>query len=85
MGLRRKYFMSANFEEQIRTEVLALGPSAQQRVLEFVRSVRKSDARKPQTGLASLAGAISQTDIVAMQAAIEQGCEQVKGLERLHW
>jgi ATP-dependent protease HslVU (ClpYQ) peptidase subunit len=69
--------MSTDLPSQIRAELGDLDPDAQQRVLEYVRSLKQN--RKGMSGsvLKEFAGSISSTDAKSMIDAIEAGCEQV--------
>jgi hypothetical protein len=56
----------------------ALPPHLQEQVLSIVRSLDASQQRGvPGSKLLQFAGTISDSDLIAMNEAIERGCEQV--------
>ncbi len=69
--------MSTDFNSEIQAELTSLGPEAQRRVLEYVRSLKRGEAGTPGTVVAEFAGAIPVDDLLLIQTAIENGCEQV--------
>ena len=69
--------MSIDFNSEIQAELSSLGPDAQRRVLQYVRSLKRSDTGTPGTVVADFAGAIAGDDLRLIQTAIENGCEQV--------
>ena len=69
--------MSSDFTRQIQTEIGDLDPNAQQRVLDYVRSLKRTGAGMPARTLKKHVGCIDAADGQAMRDAIESGCEQV--------
>ncbi len=69
--------MSTDFNSEIQAELSSLGPRAQRRVLQYVRSLKRGDAGTPGTVVADFAGAIPVDDLQRIQTAIQNGCEQV--------
>jgi len=69
--------MSSDTNADIQAELGDLDPDAQQRVLDYVLSLKQGKPGTPEATLAAFAGAISPDDLQLIQAAIEQGCEQV--------
>lgn len=69
--------MSTDFSSQIEAELVGLGPDAQRQVLEYVRAVKRGDAKTRGTDLAVFAGTIPLDELRLIQTAIENGCEQV--------
>lgn len=69
-----------DYRSQIDLELQQLGMVAQQKVLEFAKSLRKSpnDPSSANVDLvAQFAGSISMEDLQSMQRAIKDGCEMV--------
>lgn len=62
---------------QIGSELHELAPDAQQRVLEFVRSLKHLGSGMSIDTLKKHIGSISPDEGRAMRDAIEAGCEQV--------
>ncbi len=69
--------MSTDIKSEIQDELSSLGPDAQRRVLEYVRSLKRGDAGTPGTVIADFAGSIAIDDLQLIETAIENGCEQV--------
>ena len=69
--------MSFNITSQINTELGGLGPDEQQRVLDYVRSLRRIGMGMSADALMKHVGCIDSSDGEAMRDAIETGCEQV--------
>ena len=69
--------MSTDIASQIRAELDDLEPNSQRRVLEYVRSLKKTGAGMPWDVLKPYSGTISPADAKAMTDAIEAGCELV--------
>ncbi len=74
--------MSNDYRVRIDQELVGLGPDAQQKVLEYVRCLKKSGEAQAIVGTASaaitlFAGTIMVEDLQAMKIAIEQACERV--------
>ena len=69
--------MSTDLPSQIRTELGDLEPDAQQRVLEYVRSLKQLKKGMSGAALKRHAGSISSADAKSMTDAIEARCEQV--------
>ena len=69
--------MSSNITSRINTELGGLGPDAQQRVLDYVRSLKRIGAGMSADALMKHVGCIDSSDGQAMRDAIETGCEQV--------
>lgn len=69
--------MSTDIPFQISTELGELTPDAQQRVLDYVRSLRRLGSGMSVDTLQKHVGAIDPDEGRAMQKAIEAGCEQV--------
>ena len=69
--------MSIDFHSEIQAELGNLGPDAQRRVLQYVRSLKQGDTGTPGTVVADFAGAIEGDDLRLIQTAIENGCERV--------
>ncbi len=69
--------MSTDIPSQIKTELSELPPDAQQRVLEYVRSLKRLGTGMSIDALDKHIGSISPEEGQAMRDAIETGCEQV--------
>ncbi len=69
--------MSTDFTRQIETEISGLDPTSQRRVLDYVRSLKKTGAGMPSSVLMQHIGCIDAADGREMRDAIESGCEQV--------
>ena len=69
--------MTTDFTPQIHAELRDLGPDAQQRVLEYVRSLKRLGAGMSFDALKKHIGSIKPAEGKAMRDAIEAGCEQV--------
>lgn len=69
--------MSSDIASQIHAELDDLELNSQRRVLEYVRSLKKTGAGMPWDVLRQYSGIISPDDAKAMTDAIEAGCEQV--------
>jgi hypothetical protein len=66
--------MSTDIPSQIGTELHDLAPDAQQRVLEFVRSLKQLRPGMSVDALNSHIGSIRPDEGQAMRKAIEAGC-----------
>ena len=69
--------MSTNILSQINNELGQLPPDAQQRVLEYVRSLRRLGSGMSVDTLMKHIGTIDPEEGRLMREAIEAGCEQV--------
>ena len=69
--------MSTDIPSQINAEIGALAPDAQQRVLDYVRSLRRLGSGMSVATLQKHIGTIDPDEGRAMREAIEAGCEQV--------
>ena len=69
--------MSTNIQSQINNELGQLPPDAQQRVLEYVRSLRRLGSGMSVDTLMKHIGTIDPEEGRLMREAIEAGCEQV--------
>jgi hypothetical protein len=74
--------MSTDFRTRIDQELVGLGLAAQQKVLEYVRALKKTGDSSNLVGtsgstIAAFAGTILADDLQAIELAIEQGCERV--------
>jgi hypothetical protein len=74
--------MSTDYRGRIDQELGCLGPDVQQKVLEYIRSLKKSGEARAIVGTAgtaitSFAGTILVADLQAIENAIEQGCRRV--------
>lgn len=69
--------MSTDIPSQISIELGQLPPEAQQRVLEYVRSLRRIGTGVSVTALNKHIGSIDPEEGRLMIEAIEAGCEQV--------
>jgi len=69
--------MSSDLTSQIHTELGELAPDAQQRVLDYVRSLKQVGTGMTTDALKKHVGCIDPADGQAMREAIESGCEQV--------
>lgn len=69
--------MNTDLNSEIQAELHTLGDEEQQRVLEFVRSLKRPMKGTPGNDLAKFAGTIPVDDLRRMAMAIEIGCEQV--------
>jgi hypothetical protein len=69
--------MSIDIASQIHAELDDLEPNSQQRVLEYVRALKKTGTGMRWDALKQYCGSISPADAKAMTDAIEAGCEQV--------
>ena len=69
--------MSFDLTSQIQTELGDLGPDAQQRVLEFVRTLKQPGKGMSADALKKHIGCVDAKDGQAMRDAVESGCEQV--------
>ncbi len=69
--------MSTDVPSQINNELGQLSPEAQQRVLEYVRSLRLIGTGMSVTSLNKHIGSIDADEGRLMVEAIEAGCEQV--------
>lgn len=69
-----------DYRAQIDQEIQELGVIAQQKVLEFARSLRQdqeNDMASNDSLVSRFAGSISLDELQLMQSAIDEGCEQV--------
>lgn len=69
--------MSTDFNSEIQAELSSLAPDAQRRVLQYVRCLKRDKGGTPGTVVADFAGTVSVDDLLLIQTAIENGCEQV--------
>ncbi len=69
--------MRTDLTSQIHAELGDLAPDAQQRVLEYVRSLKRLGAGMSIDALKKHIGSIKPEEGQAMRDAIEAGCEQV--------
>lgn len=70
---------SPSFKSELLAEFDRLSANDQARVLEFVRSLRTPASRGTPAGrVVKLAAGIDPDDLSRMEAAIEEGCEQVE-------
>ena len=69
--------MSSDINADIQAELGNLSPDARQRVLDYVLSLKQGKSSTPGATIAAFAGTIGPDDLQLIQAAIEQGCEQV--------
>ncbi|MFN6485722.1 MULTISPECIES: PIN domain-containing protein [unclassified Nostoc] len=70
--------MNASIIDEVTEQLKAMPQHLQLRVLEFARSLVKSEVRgTPGQKLLRFTGSIPPEDIQLMRAAIEQDCEQV--------
>jgi hypothetical protein len=69
--------MSTDIPSQINLELGQLPPDAQQRVLEYVRSLRRLGTGMSVDTLKKHVGTIDPEEGRLMREAIEAGCEQV--------
>ena len=69
--------MNSDLRTLIHTEIGSLGPDAQQRVLEYVRTLKKLGNGMSAEILRRHVGCIDATDGAVMRDAVESGCEQV--------
>jgi hypothetical protein len=69
--------MSSDFKSQIHLELGDLRPDAQERVLEYVRALKRLGNGMSAEVLRKHVGRIAPADAQSMRDAIELGCEQV--------
>ena len=69
--------MGIDITAEIQAELGTLEADAQQRVLDYVRTLKNDAAGTPGAVVASFAGAIDVEELQLMSAAIQSGCEQV--------
>jgi hypothetical protein len=69
--------MSSDVKSQIHAELGELGPDAQQRVLEYVRALKRLGKGMSGEALRKYVGSIDAEEGQVMREAIESGCEQV--------
>lgn len=69
--------MDLDLTSQINHELDGLGADAQKRVLDYVRSLKKTPTGTPGTALTRFAGTIDVVEAKLMMDAIDAGCGQV--------
>jgi hypothetical protein len=68
--------MNNELEVELQAEIAGLEPESRRRVLEYVRALKRTRVGTPES-IAAYAGAISKDELQLIQAAIDDGCEQV--------
>ena len=76
-GVYNTLTMDSDFTRQIQAELGDLDSNAQQRVLDYVRSLKRTRAGMPAGTLKKHIGCLGSEDGQEMLAAIDSGCEQV--------
>jgi len=69
--------MSTDIASQIQAELDDLEPDSQRRVLEYVRSLKKTGTGMRWDALKQYSGTITLAEAKTMTDTIEAGCEQV--------
>ncbi len=69
--------MSSDLPSQIHNELGDLGPDAQQRVLEFLHTLKRPGKGMSADALKEHIGRIDAKDGQDMRDAVESGCEQI--------
>jgi len=72
-----KLTMSTDIASQIQAELDDLEPDSQRRVLEYVRSLKKTGTGMRWDALKQYSGTITLAEAKTMTDTIEAGCEQV--------